>query len=213
MFLSYLTTNPQFYFAVILVVVISICLHELAHGFAAIALGDRTPEETGHITMNPLVHMGTVSLVMLALVGISWGAMPVDPSRMRGRYADAIVSVAGPLTNLALAFLAMTAIGLWLRFGTIDQSNHMVDNIYVLLRVCGIFNLVLFALNLIPVPPLDGSRILANFSTGYRDLIASPTAQGVFFALTIAVLITAGRVLVPWALRVFEQYTRLIAGY
>ena len=80
MFLQYLSTHPQLYFAVIIVVVISICLHELAHGFAAIALGDRTPEETGHITMNPLVHMGGFSLMMLAIAGISWGAMPVDPS-------------------------------------------------------------------------------------------------------------------------------------
>ena len=100
MFINSLTTNPQFYFAVIIVVVISICLHELGHGFAAIALGDRTPEETGHITLNPLVHMGPISLAMLAIVGISWGAMPVDPTRLRGRYAEALVALAGPAVNL-----------------------------------------------------------------------------------------------------------------
>jgi Zn-dependent protease len=202
MFISYLSTNPQFYFAVILVVVISICLHELAHGFAAIALGDRTPEETGHITMNPLVHMGTISLVMLAIAGISWGAMPVDPTRMRGRYADAIVSVAGPLTNLVLAVLGLLSIGLWAHFGTIDTTNHMVRNALMLLYVLSLFNLVLFALNLIPVPPLDGSRILGNFVPAYRRLLGDPTMQGVFFAVTIGVLIGAGRLLFPAAERV-----------
>jgi Zn-dependent protease len=212
MFISYLQTNPQFYFAVVLVVVISICLHELAHGFTAIALGDPTPEETGHITMNPLVHMGPISLVMLALVGISWGAMPVDPTRLRGRYAEAIVAGAGPFTNLLLAFIGMTALGLWLRFGSVNLDNHMVENAFLLLRVMGIFNLVLFALNLIPVPPLDGSRIVANFSPAYRNLVSNPTAAGVFMALTFAVLFGAGQFLVPWAMRVFERYVSFVAG-
>jgi Zn-dependent protease len=199
MFISYLQTNPQYYFAVILVVIISICLHELAHGFTAIALGDRTPEETGHITLNPLEHMGTMSLIMLAVVGISWGAMPVDPTRMRGRYADAIVSVAGPLTNLALAAIGLLSISLWAHFGTIDTSNHMVRNALMLLYVLSVFNMVLFALNLIPVPPLDGSRILADFVPAYRRLTSDPTMQGVFFAVMMAVFFGAGRVLFPAA--------------
>src|SRR4051794_36782865 len=84
MFISYLQSDPQFYFSVIIVVIVSVCLHELAHGFTAMALGDRTPEETGHITLNPHVHMGTTSLLMLAFTGLAWGAMPVDPTRMRG---------------------------------------------------------------------------------------------------------------------------------
>jgi len=211
MFLQQLTENPQYYFAVIIVVVISICLHELAHGFAAIWLGDRTPEETGHITLNPLVHMGGFSLVMLAVVGISWGAMPVDPSRLRGRYGDAIVAVAGPLTNLALAFVGMTAFGLWARFGTMDVSDHRVANAALLLYVLGLYNLVLFGLNLIPVPPLDGSRILANLAPAYGRLVRDPTMQGVFFAVTIAVLLGAGRVLFPAADKAFDAYVGMIA--
>jgi Zn-dependent protease len=210
MFLQYLSTNPQFYFAVILVVVVSICLHELAHGFTAIWLGDRTPEETGHITLNPLVHMGGFSLVMLAIAGISWGAMPVDPTRLRGRYADAIVSAAGPVTNLLLAFVGMTALGLWARFGTIDPTDHRVANATMLLYVLGLFNLVLFGLNLIPVPPLDGSRILASFVPAYRRLLADPTMQGVFLAVTIGVLLGAGRFLFPAAERVFEAYVGFV---
>ena len=64
-------------------VIFSICLHELAHGWAAIWQGDRTPRETGHMTMNPMVHMGGASLIVFALVGIAWGLMPTDPSRYR----------------------------------------------------------------------------------------------------------------------------------
>ena len=199
MFIQTLSTEPQYYFAVILVVIVSICLHELAHGFAAIALGDRTPEETGHITLNPLVHMGGFSLVLLAVAGISWGLMPIDPTRMRGRYAESLVAVAGPLTNLALAIVGLLAIAGWAHFGTIDTTSHVVRNALMLLYVLTLFNLVLFGLNLLPVPPLDGSRVLANLVPGYRRLIADPTMQGVFFAVTIAVLLGAGRVLFPAA--------------
>ncbi|VAX40844.1 hypothetical protein MNBD_PLANCTO03-1356, partial [hydrothermal vent metagenome] len=62
---------------------VSIVLHELAHGFAAIRCGDRTPIELGHMTPNPLVHMGPASLIAFALFGLAWGSMPVNPSRFR----------------------------------------------------------------------------------------------------------------------------------
>jgi hypothetical protein len=62
-------------------VIASVCLHELSHGVAAIKLGDNTPIYTGHMTWNPLVHMGRMSLIMFALVGLAWGMMPVTPSR------------------------------------------------------------------------------------------------------------------------------------
>jgi Zn-dependent protease len=217
MFISLLQSDPRYYFAVVLVVIISICLHELAHGFSAIWLGDNTPEETGHITMNPLVHMGPFSLLMLAFVGISWGAMPVDPTRLRGKYADAIVSIAGPLTNLALAILAVLALGLWMRIAggnilDLDHPNHMVQNGVLLLTVAGIFNLVLFALNLIPVPPLDGSHILASFVPAYRDLTRDPAMSGVFLAISFAVLITVGRYLFPVARDVFGKAVHLVGG-
>lgn len=212
MFISQLQSDPQFYFAVIIVVVISICLHELAHGFTAIALGDRTPEETGHITLNPLVHMGPISLAMLALTGISWGAMPIDPTRLRGKYAETLVAFAGPATNLVLAGLAILSLGLWMRFGTIDRANHIVDNIFILLRVLGSYNLLLFAFNLIPVPPLDGSRIAANISPGYRRLTMDPTMQGVFFALLIGGVFGIGRLIAPAAMKGMSAAILFVAG-
>ena len=64
-------------------VILSITLHELAHGWAALRQGDTTPRDTGHMTWDPLVHMGGMSLIMFALIGIAWGVMPTDPSRYR----------------------------------------------------------------------------------------------------------------------------------
>lgn len=197
MFIEQLSSHPDRYFAVILVVIISICLHELAHGFTAIALGDRTPEETGHITMNPLVHMPPMSLVLLFLVGISWGLMPVDPTRLRGKYAESIVAIAGPLMNLALAMLGMIGLGIWLRYWPLDLSNYMVMNAFTLITTWCELNLVMFVFNLIPVPPLDGSRVTANLVPAYRRMLGDPTTQGVFFALSIGALFGAGRFIWP----------------
>ena len=73
MFIEQLSTDPQYFFAVCITVVLSVCLHELAHGIVAIWLGDRTPIETGHMTLNPAVHMGWMSLVLLLVAGIAWG--------------------------------------------------------------------------------------------------------------------------------------------
>jgi len=95
----------------------SICLHELAHGWAAIKQGDDTPIMTGHMTWNPLVHMGKFSLIMFAVVGIAWGSMPVSPHRLRGRHAEAIVAFAGPAMNIALAIVSMILGGIWVKYG------------------------------------------------------------------------------------------------
>lgn len=170
-----------FYGAWVLTVIISIVLHELAHGWAAIRVGDDTPIRMNRITGNPLVHMGPVSLALVFLMGLGWGAMPVDPTRFRGKYAEAFVAFAGPAMNLCLAILALTALGLWQRFevaeavttaAAFDQSD-MVQKGKTFLWVFGLVNILLAMFNLAPVPPLDGSTILANFNRGYRDWITS----------------------------------------
>jgi len=156
-------------------VIVSIVLHELAHGWAALWEGDRTPVETGHMTWNPLVHMGGVSLLMFALIGIAWGAMPVNPRRFRHRNGDALVSMAGPALNIALAIACILASTLW---GGYAQSvpNPIWSIVLDFFQTGAFLNVVLAVFNLLPVPPLDGSRILASFSPGYRELISHPQA-------------------------------------
>ncbi len=172
-------------------VLFSITLHELAHGWAAIWEGDSTPIETGHMTGNPVVHMGGFSLIVFALIGVAWGLMPVSPGRFRHRrWGDAIVAAAGPLMNLALAAVCLTTLGLWMR---IDPSMPLPaiwapdgavsplvpafqKNAGLFLAFGGWLNLVLFALNLLPIPPLDGSRILAACSRTIRQLYHHPNA-------------------------------------
>lgn len=157
-------------------VIFAICLHELGHGWAAIRLGDRTPILTGHMTWNPVVHMGIPSLIVFALTGYAWGAMPVDASRLRGRYADSIVAAAGPTMNLGLAVVCTAALALWMRYTPQATPDHFEQNVRTFLFVGAYLNCVLLVLNLLPVPPLDGSRIVADFVPSFRRLISDPRA-------------------------------------
>lgn len=167
-------------------VIFSITLHELAHGWAAIWQGDDTPIRLQRMTMNPLVHMGGMSLLMFAVIGIAWGAMPVDPSKFRWRrQGNAVVAAAGPAMNLLLALFALTAGALWIRYG--PGAEPLRGNVSQFLMIGGMLNLVLMVFNLLPVPPLDGSQILMGLSFRFYRLFQNPQAMmfGMFVILAI----------------------------
>jgi len=191
MMIQLLQSSPEVYVAIVLVVVVSIVLHELAHGWAAISRGDDTPIASGHMTGNPLVHMGPFSLLALFIVGIAWGSMPVDHTRMRGRYAEAFVAAAGPAMNLLLAFVSLTALGLWTGLNP-GADSQIAERGQLLLRVCGWMNLALCLFNLVPLPPLDGAAILANFSRGYRELLGRPEVMGAASAVFLFMFFIGG---------------------
>ena len=162
-------------------VIFSICLHELAHGWVAIANGDRTPRELGHMTLNPVVHMGWMSLFFFAVVGIAWGQMPTRPDRYRReRLGRVLVAAAGPAMNLALAAVACIAAGAWSwasESGRLTPQPHVQENVEVFLFVGGFLNVYLCAFNLLPAPPLDGSAILAGFSRTLDRFFSQPGVQ------------------------------------
>jgi Zn-dependent protease len=148
------------------------------------------------MTWNPLVHMGTSGLIMFVLVGVTWGSMPVNPSRFRHRFDDAKVSLAGPLTNLWLGVLAVAAAAVIIaldRRGVIDATSAAWPrNLQLFFMLGAILNFILFALNLLPVPPLDGSHILATWWRPYRELISHPNAQGVSLVILVAIFFFGG---------------------
>jgi Zn-dependent protease len=207
-----LSENPRYYIATLIAIVVSICLHELAHGLMAVRRGDDTPIEQGRITLNPLVHMGPISIIVMLMSGIAWGSMPIDPSRLRGRYAEAMVAAAGPLTNFAIALVSLTALGLWWRYDPRPQSelSDFAANGQLLLTVFGLANILLGLFNLLPVPPLDGSHILANVSNGYARLMETLSSGGGTFAMFIIVFMVAGRFLRPAANALAGAYLDLL---
>lgn len=178
MFLEYLTSNPIYFFRIVAVLIISITLHELAHGWAALSQGDDTPIITGHMTPNPIVHMGWVSLIFLCIAGIAWGQMPVNPRNFRNpKWGNIWVSAAGPLMNLTLAFVAMLIINIASISGLLDIISR--DFFYYLATV----NLVLFLFNFLPIPPLDGFHVLSEFSPSLKPLQNSPFGMVAFMIL------------------------------
>ncbi len=166
-----------FFGCVVVTVVISIVLHELAHGWAAIWQGDDTPRQMGHMTADPMVHMGGFSLLMLVLVGMAFGLMPVNPRNFRSRYGDALVSAAGPAMNFLLALVALTALAVWVKSSGSALEGPAKNGQYFL-QIFGMANIALGIFNLLPVPPLDGSTVLGNFVPAYRrwlDSMGNPT--------------------------------------
>lgn len=146
----------------VIVLLIAFTLHELAHAVTADYLGDPTPRHMGRITLNPLAHLDPFGTILLIVSGFGWAKpVMVNPMNLRGnpRTSMAIVAVAGPISNIFLASLAAIPV----RLGFIELTNTSL----------GVFpspgllffefiwiNLILAFFNMIPIPPLDGSKIL-----------------------------------------------------
>lgn len=167
-------------------VLFSISLHELAHGWAALWQGDQTPRELGHMTWNPWVHMGGFSLAMFALIGIAWGMMPTQPHRFRsGRRGWVVVAAAGPAMNIALALVTLSALALFVHVG--PQEGLFAERLNMFLFTGGWLNIILAGLNLLPVPPLDGSRILSGLSYRFYRWFENPAFRQYSFFAVLAI--------------------------
>ena len=161
---------------VIPIIIISIIIHEVAHGWSALFLGDRTAQLAGRLTVNPIPHIDMVgSIILPVLTAVSTGLVlgyakpvPYNPSNLREvrfagkEWSEAIVAFSGPAANFVLAILFAIALLI------IDLASIPVDTMVISALVMVIFiNIFLGLLNLIPVPPLDGSKILFVF-VGYK---------------------------------------------
>lgn len=151
------------------VLFIAFPVHESAHALVAYALGDRTAKRQGRLTLNPLKHLDVMGTICLLLFRFGWAKpVPVNPNNFKNpRVGMALTSIAGPLSNLVMAFVSM----LLLRFaidpsitqGGAGVSAAILNVLANLLWVSAQINVGLFIFNLIPVPPLDGSRVLMLF--------------------------------------------------
>jgi Zn-dependent protease len=148
--------------------ILSLTVHEYAHAWSARKLGDDTAERMGRLSLNPLVHLDLLGTVILPLLGVPFGwakPVPIDPNRFRRDVrmgtGMAITASAGPLANVVLAVLATVALGVLLRFA--PDALEGGEGLKALLVIFIQLNVTLALFNLIPIPPLDGSRIVDGF--------------------------------------------------
>jgi Zn-dependent protease len=179
----------MYIFLVIIIVLVSMTIHEAMHAYASYWLGDDTARLQGRLTLNPIAHidpfMTLILPILLALLGLQifGGAKPVpfNPNRVRyGEFGAALVGVAGPLTNLVFAFVAY---GVWAFFG---QQSELLGTV---LQVTVLVNLGFFIFNILPIPPLDGSRVLyALAPDGARRVMEVIESRGVLLVFALVLL-------------------------
>lgn len=178
---------------VIAVILLSMTLHEAMHAFMGYWLGDDTAKLQGRLTLNPIKHIDpflTLLLpLMLALIGapIFGGAKPVpfNPDRVRfAEWGAALVAVAGPLTNLLIAFVAF---GISVVIGSpveLFTSPHSIDGL--VLQTMVLVNLGFFAFNILPIPPLDGSRVVYALAPEFvRRVMETIERFGIIFVFIL----------------------------
>jgi len=146
----------------------ALTFHEFAHGFVAYRLGDPTARDAGRLTLNPLKHLDPIGTIAFFFIKFGWAKpVPVNPSYFRNPKKDMLwVALAGPMTNLALAVIsAIVTKGIWL-LATMLPYSATAEAILVPLNgmlIASVWiNLVLCIFNFLPIPPLDGSRILTG---------------------------------------------------
>ena len=206
--------SPELIIAIALILLVSFPVHEFSHALAAYRLGDGTAKLFGRLTLNPIVHfdpIGALFLVITALVGTGLGwakPTPVNPANLRyGAVGDAIVSFAGPASNLIHAAAVALPLRLIIHSDLIAQIPTFAQN--VLFNFIYI-NVALFLFNLVPIPPLDGSKILLaalDPRTAYQ-LRPVLTQYGPILLLVVLFTGIAGRIISP----LIEGILRLLLG-
>jgi Zn-dependent protease len=191
-------------------VILSLTVHEWAHAWVAARLGDTTAHDQGRLTLNPLAHVDVVGTIALPLLGVPFGwakPVPVEPTRFRRDVSMArgmlLTAAAGPVSNIVLALLCAALVRL--------VTGRDFEITEALLRRGLVINVALAAFNLLPIPPLDGSRIVdAYVPFEYRAAWRRIGIAGVVLlvALLAIPMFGAGKAVVEWTIRASDVLTR-----
>lgn len=186
---SIFEVNPLYVIPWVVAIVLAIGVHEFFHAWSAHKQGDDTAEREGRLTLNPLAHIDWMGLILLLVIGFGWGKpTPFNPYNLKyKKWGSALVSLAGPASNLLMALAALTLFKL---FGFTNLNWFLSTNfLEVFLLFMIQLNVVLFVFNLIPIPPLDGSKILYTFlGPNRQQLIFMLERQGPILLLFFIVL-------------------------
>lgn len=177
--LSLLIKNPAMFVMLVIPLLYSVISHEVAHGWTAYLFGDKTAKNAGRLSFNPLVHIDPIGTLALFLVGFGWAKpVPVNYANLRNfRVGLVCVSMAGVTANILIA----TAGIVLLRFTGASANQYYNTMLVILIKI----NIVLGAFNLIPIPPLDGAKIVMGLLPGKAQISFARLEPYGFFLLVI----------------------------
>jgi Zn-dependent protease len=181
--LNLLLRDPLGFMVIAIPLLYSIIFHELAHGWVAYRMGDPTAKSLGRLSLNPLKHLDPMGTIMLFIFGFGWAKpVPVNFNLLRDRRKGMIlVSAAGIITNMLLAFSALFLDRLF----SFSPSSIPAELLYYFAQI----NIILAAFNLIPLPPLDGSKILMGFaSPSIQNFLLRIDRYGFFIIIALLYL-------------------------
>ncbi len=222
-FLQQIASNQEIYSKCMMLpgLILGFTFHEYAHAKVAYLLGDDTPVYEGRITLNPVKHVDLIGLLFLVILGFGW-AKPVhfNPSKLKKPKRDeGLIAVAGPLTNLVLAFLFMIIITLFIIY---TSKFHVSDNvalvIYDMLNMACYYNCLMCVFNMIPLPPFDGFHVLVSLLPRKISIILNANAykiSRISFLIIIAVFYFNSRLLsipVMFVYNLISNFGRAILG-
>jgi len=204
---------PPIFFALwILAIIVALTIHEFSHGYSAYLLGDRTAKLDGRLSFNPIRHIDPIGMLMILVVGFGWAKpVMVNPYNLRNSKRDmAIISFAGPLSNFVLAFVMVFVFTFSDEFfGRGMVADYVLSFFWFLIRI----NVILGVFNLLPIPPLDGSKILGLFLPDhlYYRYVSYP--YGIFILLGLMVTGITWRIIGPiinTIIDIFELIARTV---
>lgn len=157
-------------FVFLIIMLVSLPLHEYAHGITAKLLGDDTAENSGRLTLNPIVHLDIMGTIAMLLFGVGWAKpIPINPAKctkVKPKAAMVITAFAGPMTNLILGFISVIIMQ-FIFYANLDilmSGKESVElYLYFAAESVASINIYLAVFNLLPIPPFDGSRIFLSF--------------------------------------------------
>ena len=215
-------TNPSALFMLLVSVpgvLIAITFHEFAHGYVAYKLGDNTAKLEGRLSLNPLDHLDPIGTLMLLLAGFGWGKpVNVNPSNYTRKISmekgEALVSLAGPLMNIILSIIFAIIYFAIYKFANVTFLSSTVGSVLMLLISATIsINVGLGIFNLIPLPPLDGSKIIMPFLP-YKAKQWFRNNEQIFYIIFVVIWITgiAGIIISPAINVVYTGIMKLVGN-
>jgi len=181
--LSLLQSSPLYAIGFLLSLIVALTVHEFAHAWTATKFGDPTAKYEGRLTLNPLAHLDPMGTIFLLLVGFGWGKpVPVNPNYFRNKSDHIWVSLAGIITNLAIALVFAGIVKLSLASG-----GSIIDSpLLVLASLMVVYNLILAVFNILPIPPLDGSYLVEYFLSDEAKIQYQFVGPYLLFGIIIA---------------------------